>query len=97
MDIKNIQEILIEHSNAMQALFQAAKLTEEQGETFLKRAVKHMRRCRTLQTTYDPAHLPTGLSEDIDLAIRNLEQGRIDDAREVLLRIGRGFDDLRNR
>jgi hypothetical protein len=95
MDIERIKDILIEHSNAMRALYRAVRAEGEGKQQEINLSIRHLETLKEMQKKYDETSLPKLLTESINKTISALESDDLDGARETLLLIGREFDSLR--
>jgi len=94
MENFKINDVLIEHSNALRELLRASRAHGNETEKHIKRAVNHVKSLLRAIEKYEPQDLPEGTKARTEKAITYLESGEIDEGRAVLLEMGRAFDDF---
>ncbi len=89
-----IQDILIEHSNALRALLKASRSHGKEAENHIKSAAGNVRSVLESLDKYGPDDVPPETRERAENAVAYLENGNVDEARVILLEMGRAFDDF---
>jgi len=89
-----IQDILIDHSNALRALLNASRSYGQEAEKHIKSAVSNVRSVLDALDKYGPDDIPPKTKERAENVITYLENGNVDEARVILLEMGRTFDEF---
>lgn len=95
MDISHIKPLLIEHSNAARCVHRAMRIRGDEQKKLLTTAVEHLKMVRQAQSDIPADSVPVGLDDKVKIAIDSLERADIEKGWEIILEIGRMFDEFR--
>jgi hypothetical protein len=94
MESFKIKDILVEHSNALRALLRASRAEGKEADAHVRTAVSHVKLLLKAFGNHDPSDVPPQTEALAKKSITYLESGEVDEARAVLLEMGRSFDDF---